>query len=104
MTKFKITATAPTSYQSASLRLFGLNVKSYPNGSHVGEEVLDTEEEAKAFLTKRAEMYFDSNSDDEEKLADAIERIEKCGSVYLDAVCGSIEEFEEEDKEDGEDA
>jgi len=103
MTKFKITATAPTSYQLGSLRNFGLNVKSYPTGSHVGEEVFDTEEEAKAFLTKRAEMFFDGNSDnDEERLSDALERIEKYGSVYLDAVCGSIEEFE--DEEEGEDA
>jgi hypothetical protein len=97
MTKFKITATAPTSYQLGSLRNFGLNVKYYPTGSYIGEEVFDTEEEAKAFLKKRSEMFFDGNSDnDEERLSDALDRIEKHGSVYFDAVCGSIEEFEKE--------
>lgn len=99
MTKFKITATAPTSYQIGSLRLFGLNVKSYPTGSHVGEEVFDTEEEAKAFLTKRAEMYFE----EENELNDAISSIQKYGSLRMDAVSGSIDEFEEEEEE-GEDA
>lgn len=103
MTHFKITAVAPTSYQISSLRLFGLNVKSYPNGSHVGEEIFDTEKEAKDFLKKRAEMYFDGNSDnDEEELADALDRIERHGSVYLDAVCGRIDEVEEEDEEEEE--
>ena len=95
MKKFKITAVAPTSYQINSLRLFGLNVKSYPNGSYVGEEIFDTEEEAKNYLKQRAEMYFE----DEESLNDALKDIERYGSVYLDAVCGSIEEVEEEDEE-----
>jgi hypothetical protein len=38
-------------------------------------------------------MYFDGNSDDDEKrLADAIERINDYGSVYLDAAYASIED------------
>jgi hypothetical protein len=94
MTNFKITATAPTTYQLQSLRLFGLNVKSYANGSHVAEEFFNTEEEAKAFLIKRAEMYFES----ENELNEAISYIEVYGSLRLDAVCGSIEEIEEEEE------
>jgi len=96
MAKFKIEAIAPTSYQYGSLRNFGLEIKSYLNGKHVAEGIFDTEKEAKAYLVERAEMYFDGNSDgDEERLAEALESIEKYGSVYLDAVCGSIEEVEE---------
>jgi hypothetical protein len=94
MTNFKITATAPTTYQLQSLRLFGLNVKSYANGSHFGEEFFNTEEEAKAFLIKRAEMYFES----ENELNEAISDIENYGSLRLDAVCGNIEEVEEEEE------
>lgn len=93
MNNFKITATAPTSYQLQSLRLFGLNVKSYANGSHVGEDTFITEDEAKAFLIKRAEMYFES----EHELNEAIYNIEKYGLLRLDAVCASIEEVEEEE-------
>jgi hypothetical protein len=93
MKNFKITATAPTTYQLQSLRLFGLNVKSYANGSHVGEEVFTTEQEAKDFLIKRAEMYFES----ENELNEAISDIENYGSLRMDAVCASIEEVEEEE-------
>jgi len=94
MTNFKITATAPTTYQLQSLRLFGLNVKSYANGSHVAEEFFNTIEEAKAFLIKRAEMYFES----EYELNEAISDIENYGSLRMDAVCGSIEKIEEEEE------
>jgi hypothetical protein len=95
MTRFKITATAPTTYQIGSLRLFGLNVKSYPTGIHIGEEIFDTEEEAKSFLNKRADSYFE----DEDELNEAISDIEKYGLLRMDAVCGRIEEFEIEEQE-----
>lgn len=88
-----ITATAPTSYQLASLRLFGMPITSHGNGSHTASQEFDTVEEAKSYLIERAEMFFDGNSDnDEERLADAIDRVNKHGSLYLDAAYASIEE------------
>lgn len=92
MKKITINATAQTSYQLSSLRAFGLEITSNGNGSHSASQEFNTEDEAKAYLIERAEMFFDGNSEnDEERLADAIERINKYGSVYLDAVCATIE-------------
>ncbi len=70
-----------------------MEITSNPDGSHTAKQVFESVDEAKAYLVERAEMYFDGNSDDDEKrLADAIERINDYGSVYLDAAYASIED------------
>lgn len=93
MTQFKITATAPTSYQTQSLRAFGMNVEKHGNGSYTSEQIFDTEKEAKEFLAVRAERYFDGNSNnDETDLIEALKDIEK-GYLRLDAVTASIEKI-----------
>jgi hypothetical protein len=100
MTNFKISAVAPTVYQSRSLSAFGMGSNKSGNGSFWAEKEFDTEKEAKAFLVTRAERYFDGNSDnDEANLQDALESIEKYGMLRLDAVTASIEEVEVEESE-----
>jgi len=84
----KVIAIAPTSYQLKSVRNFGSEVTSLKNGSHVFEKFFETEKKAKEYLIVRAELYFEEES----KLENAIEEIEKYGSVRLDAVKGSIED------------
>lgn len=89
---FKITATAPTTYQHNSLRAFGMDIKKHGNGSYSASMEFDTEEEAKAYLTKRADMYFESESELDSAYAD-IEH----GCLTLDAVTARVEEvFDEE--------
>ena len=65
-------------------------------GGHSAEREFDSEDEAKAYLRERAEIY---NSEDpegsEERLNDMYDDIER-GSLTLDAVTAYIEEkFEE---------
>lgn len=100
-TTIRISATAPTTYQLQSLRQFGMEVKHHGNGSHTATQDFDTEKEAKEYLIERAEIYFDGNSDNDEKdLIEALESIEKHGVLTLDAVTASIEEVEiEEDNQ-----
>ena len=94
-TSFRITATAPTAYQLQSLRHFGIEVVKNGNGSYSATKEFDSEDEAKAYLVERAEMYFDGNSDnDEANLSKAIESIANHGSLTLDAATASIEEVE----------
>lgn len=89
MARFKITATAPTAYQYSSLSHFGLPIKKNVEGlgSFTGSETFDTEAEAKAYLTKRAEMYFDNQVE----LEEALEQVEN-GYLTIDAVTASIDE------------
>jgi hypothetical protein len=95
MTKYKLSASVPTNYQINSLRAFGLEIQKLPNGTYYGERIFDSEKEAKDFLIERAESFFDGNSDNDfERLADAIDRIQSNGSLWLDAAYGSVEEFE----------
>ena len=94
-TTIMITAIAPTSHQLQSLRHFGMEIKKHLNGSYFSTQDFDTEKEAKEYLKTRAEMYFDGNSDnDEVDLIKALDRIEKHGSLTLDAVTANIEEVE----------
>ncbi len=94
-TSFRITATAPTAYQLQSLRHFGIEVVKNGNGSYSATQDFDSEDEAKAYLTERAEMYYDGNSDnDEANLSKALESIANHGSLTLDAATASIEELE----------
>lgn len=93
MTTFRITAIAPTTYQLSSVRLFGSEVKSLYNGKHIFQKDFDSEEEAKSYLISRAEYYYET----EEQLNEAVEGINKYGSLQLDAVNGSIEEVETEE-------
>ena len=96
--KYQVKATAPTSYQLQSVRLFGSPIKSNMDGSHTFKsEIFDTEQEAKDYLIKRAEMYFDS---DERELNEAINDINKYGSLSMDAASGGVYEVEEEETED----
>jgi lipase chaperone LimK len=96
MKKFKLSAEAPTTYQLQSVRAFGSPIKSNMNGSHTFEGIFDSEEKAKEYLIKRAEIYYEQNGTDEE-LQEAINDINKYGSVRFDAVSGGIEEIEIED-------
>lgn len=86
----RITATAPTVYQSKSLTAFGIGSKAIGNGSYVGEMDFYSWEDAKKHLIDRANMYFD----DSEELEEAMDDIEKYGQLTLDAVTGRIEEIE----------
>ncbi len=101
--KYQVKATAPTVYQLQSVSLFGSPIKSNMEAITFKSEIFDTEQEAKEYLIKRAEMYFDS---DEKELNEAINDINKYGSLRMDAASGGIYEVEEEeyfvvyDKED----
>ena len=54
----------------------------------------NTEQEAKDYLTKRAEMYFENEND----LQEAINDINLYGSLSMDAVTGGIYEIDEEEE------
>jgi len=90
MKNYKITAMAPTVYQYGSLRHFGGDIKKHGNGSFSINIEFETEQQAKDYLIERVSYY----SDTEEELNEAIERIERCGSVQMDAVSGYISEIE----------
>ena len=90
MNNYKIKAVAPTVYQLSSLRLFGMPIKSHPTGQHVGEMYFDTEEEAKDYLCRRAELYYN----DFLELSDAYNDIQNFNSLSLDAVTAEILEVE----------
>jgi hypothetical protein len=84
--KYTITAIAPTSYQFSSMLSFGMPyINSY--GRFIASMEFDTEEEAKQYLRKRAEMYYE----DEQELNDALYDINNYGHLTLDAVTASIE-------------
>jgi hypothetical protein len=91
--KVKITATAPTSYQLTSLGYFGLPIKSSGDGSHYSEYEFDTQEEAKAYLKQRADMY-----GNDALLGVMYEGIDRVGKLHLDAVTASIVEIEDAPK------
>lgn len=101
--KYQVKATAPTSYQLQSVRLFGSPIKSNMDGSHTFKsEIFDTEQEAKDYLIQRAEMYFENEDD----LQEAIDEINEYGSLSMDAASGGVYEVEDNeyfavyDKED----
>lgn len=92
---FQISATAPTAYQLNSLRAFNLDTKQNGNGSISGTLDFESEDEAKKYLKNRAAMYNDGDPEGtEEKLATMYDRIEKFGSLTLDAVTAHINEVE----------
>ena len=92
--KYQVKATAPTTYQTKSVRNFGSPIKSNMDGSHTFKsEIFETEEEAKQYLIKRAELYFENEDD----LQEAIDDIKKYGSVTMDAVSGGVYEVNEEE-------
>ena len=82
-----ITATAPTRYQLRSLRAFGMEIQDLKNGSYFSRQVFDSEDEAIEYLTRRAELYFET----EAEIEDAIKGIEKYGRFEIDAVTAYIE-------------
>lgn len=84
--KATIKALCPTNYQRQSLRAFGMPIQDYGNGSSSAELEFGDEDSAKAYLTNRAEMYYE----DEAELADAMDDIEKYGQLTLDAVTAKI--------------
>jgi hypothetical protein len=88
--KVQISATAPTSYQTASLRQFGMGCKPNGNGSYSAAMAFDTMKEAKNYLTSRAEYYFESAKE----LKEAKRGIRLYGMLRLDAVSASIEKIE----------
>jgi len=88
---YKITATAPTSYQFNSLLAFGIGYRKNLNGSLTAEQEFETEEEAKEYLKDRADMYFET----EYELNEALDQIEKYGCLTIDAVTAEINTNEE---------
>ena len=88
--KYQITATAPTSYQTQSLRHFGMGCNANGNGSYSASMNFDTKMEARLHLEKRAEMYFE----DRKELKAAMRDIRIHGTLRLDAVTASIEKIE----------
>lgn len=101
--KYQVKAEAPTTYQLQSVSLFGSPIVSHMDGSHTfTSELFDTEQEAKDYLIKRAEMYFEN----EDELQEAIDDINQYGSLSMDAASGGVYEVDEEeyfavyDKED----
>jgi hypothetical protein len=87
--KFKVTATAPTSYQYSSLAKFNLDKKENANGSITGQRIFDTKEEAKQYLIDRAKRYYDEY---EGQVDEHLEDIENYDCLTIDAVTARIEE------------
>lgn len=86
---YTVIATAPTGYQSSSLKHFNLPIKKHGDGSFSASETFATEQEAKEFLKQRAEIYYDEY---EGQVDDHIEGIEKFGSLTIDAATARIVE------------
>ena len=84
--KVKITATAPTSYQTTSLRHFGMGCNANGNGSYSASMTFDTMKDAKEYLVSRAENYFE----EEKQTKKAIRDIRNYGVLRLDAVSATI--------------
>ncbi len=89
MTTFKITATAPTSYQLNSLTRFRLSEGGKSGGAFYGWQYFTTEEEAKDYLTNIAENHYENENELKEALADIDN-----GVLTIDAVTAYIEEEE----------
>jgi len=87
--KVQISATAPTSYQTTSLRHFGMGCNANGNGSYSASMTFDTMKEAKEYLTSRAEYYFE----EAKELKEAKREIRLYGVLRLDAVSASIEKI-----------
>ena len=66
-----------------------MNIKKNGNGSFTSEQIFDSEEEAKAYLVERAELYYEES---EEQPEEHLEDIEKYGQLTIDAVTAHIEE------------
>jgi hypothetical protein len=92
MMTHRIVAVAPTIYQKSSLSSFNLDERVNGNGSFTGTKDFASEEEAKEYLIKRAEMYYDEY---EGQVEGHIEDIQKHGSLTLDAVTAKIVEIED---------
>jgi hypothetical protein len=96
-TTFRIYAKVPTVYQYQSISNFGMPIKKHGNGSFTAQQDFDTENEAEKYLIERAENYYEFES---KELTDALDDIEKCGRLNLDACTASIEEVDIEDEEE----
>ena len=94
--KHVIKATAPTAYQLTSLNAFGMGNNKTGNGSYWAEKEFETEQDAKAFLATRAELYNDEDPNgSEDRLNDMLNSIMNQKTLTLDAVTAYIEEVEE---------
>ena len=91
----RIIATAPTVYQSQSLSKFNLNNKKNGNGSITGIMDFYSEQEAKDYLIRRAEMYYD---DYEGQIDKHLLDIERYGILTIDAATARIVEIEDEEE------
>ena len=87
--KVIINATAPTFYQTPSLRHFGMGCNANGNGSYSASMSFDTMKEAKEYLVTRAEYYFE----DEKSLKKAKRAIRMYGVLRLDAVSASLKKI-----------
>lgn len=91
--KTRITATAPTAYQSRSLSAFGMPVKKLLDGSYTSEEEFESYEEAKKYLIQKANDWYNSHNTTEDELDEMLSDIEMYGNLTLDAVTASIENY-----------
>ena len=95
---YQIKAIAPTIYQLHSLRAFNIGSKAIGNGAYIGKIFFNTEEEAKDYLTSRADKYNDEDPEgSESKLADMYADISN-GALTLDAVTAYINIIDEEEE------
>lgn len=93
-----ITAVAPTVYQISSLKEFGMGLNKHLDGSYSASMEFNNEDEARKYLTLRAEKY---NSEDpcgtDERLNNMYKDI-KHGVLSLDAVTAYIETIDEDEE------
>lgn len=86
----RIVCDIPTVYQHQSLTKFNLNNQKNGNGSYRGSQDFYSYEDAKDYLIDRAEKYFDNDK----QLQEALQDIENCGMLTIDAATARIEEIE----------
>lgn len=94
--KTVIKAMAPTSYQTQSLRAFGMDIKKHGNGSYSSTQEFPDVESAKEYLRHRAEVYTEKDCNMME-LQQMHDEIDNFGQLTLDAVTAHIEEVEDEE-------
>jgi hypothetical protein len=95
MSKFIITATAPTSYQLSSLNAFGMGYVKHGNGSYSASLEFESIDNARAHLIQRAEMYNDQDPCGTlEKLTSMVNDVMSYDCLRLDAVTAHIEKVE----------
>lgn len=90
--KVQITATAPTSYQTTSLRAFNMGCTPNSNGSYSASQGFDTKMEARVYLDRLAQNYYE---EDAKAMKEAQRDIRLHDCLTLDAVTARIEPIQD---------